>query len=200
MARADYVSHHGDLLLTSETLALLSGPMVFISVDRPTTLRFDSLIEACCERGARVAVDVATTAEGDALRQLAEHPSALVTRDLASTTLQALGTLSREVVKTVHTMLQSGRLQNGVNLSSASMAAVTMVIRQTHDAGALATLFDALRTSDIEVLDVHSQLFTNGKTATVSVQLGKVPPPRLIEQLERQGNIQRLDVVCHHVD
>ena len=174
--------------------------MVFISVDSPTRLCFDSLVEACCERGARVAVDVATSDDGDALSQLIEHPSALVTRDLASTTLQALDALSLEVVKAVRTMLFSGRLHNGVNLSSRSQAAVTMVIRQAHDAGALATLFDTLRASDIEVLDVQSQLFTNGKTANVSVQLRKVPSAQLIDQLRRQGNIQRLDVVCHHVD
>jgi D-3-phosphoglycerate dehydrogenase len=164
----------------------------FLNTARGEVVDYAALESAVREKGIRVALDVyakePATGQGDFDEPLVRMPGVYGTHHIGASTDQAQDAIAVETVRIVKTYVETGRVLNVVNLSRQTSATHVLVVRHRDQPGVLATVFDALRTEDVNVEETENIVFTGAKACVARINLDGEPSKALLERMTREND------------
>jgi D-3-phosphoglycerate dehydrogenase len=203
--RCDVLSVH--LALNDRTRGLV-GPSVlsrlkpgafFVNTARGEIVDYAALAVAVKERQVRVALDVygkePATPTGEFHDPLLELPYVYGTHHIGASTNQAQEAIAAEVVRIVKTFVETGRVQNVVNLSRQTPATHVLVVRHKDQPGVLAHIFDTLRDGSVNVQETENIVFTGAKAAIARINVDGNLTDALIARMRSNESVLDVHVV-----
>ena len=195
---ADAVSVH--LAFTPETKHLVGKTVfdamapgaIFINTSRGALVDTQALRAAIAAKKLRVGLDVfeGEPAGGEAPWSDVELAAAVTcTPHIGASTDQAAEAIAAEVVRIVETFLRAGHPAGAVNLCGRSPATARLMVRHYDRVGVLAAVLDGLREEGINVEEMENAVFDGAEAACCSLQVSKVPSPKLLDCLRANPNV-----------
>ncbi|HAA56567.1 MAG TPA: hypothetical protein DCE42_17520 [Myxococcales bacterium] len=198
-SQADVITAH--LPLTDETNGLF-GPQqfaamkpnaIFINTSRGEIHDEEALLQAMNERGLRAGLDVFHNepSSGDHTfdAPILTHPNLVGTHHIGASTNQAQLSVASEAIRIIRGFLEHGQIANCVNLKTQVKSTCQLIVRDFDKVGVLAAVMEQLREADINIAEMSNTVFHGAQTAVATIQLNKVPPDSLIEQLESMNDM-----------
>lgn len=194
---SDIVSVH--LAAAPETKGIFDA--AFFSAMRPgaffvNTARADvvdaAALQAALDRGAiRAALDVFPKEPAESKASiddpLARSPHVVGTHHIGASTDQAQEAIAAETVRIVRTYLETGKVENVVNVARRPPATHLLVVRHRDRVGVLAHVLGALKSDGISVQGMENTVFEGAEAACARIELDKEPRDGTLEAI-RAGN------------
>jgi D-3-phosphoglycerate dehydrogenase len=204
------VAEHADILsvhlaLNDRTRGLIGRSVFdrlkpgsfFVNTARGEVVDYAALQAAVEEKQIRVALDVYAREPaggvGDVDEPLVKLPGVYGTHHIGASTDQAQEAIAAETVRVVKTYVETGRVLNVVNLSRQTAATHVLVVRHRDQPGVLATVFDALKTEQVNVEETENIVFTGAKACVARINLDGEPSRAVLDRIA-QENAAILDV------
>jgi D-3-phosphoglycerate dehydrogenase len=194
--RCDVVTVH--LAAAPETKGLFG--LAFFEAMRPgaffvNTARADvvdsAALLAALDRGIRAGLDVfpkePAEARGACDDPLARHPNVVGTHHIGASTDQAQEAIAAETVRIVRVYLETGKVENVVNVARRPPATHLLVVRHRDRVGVLAHVLGALKSDGISVQGMENTVFEGAEAACARIELDKEPKDGTLEAI-RSGN------------
>jgi D-3-phosphoglycerate dehydrogenase len=201
--KSDILSVHVGLndrtrgLINANVLNRLKPGSFFINTARGEIVDYDALAVAVRERHIRVALDVyakePSSAQAEFVEPLLQMPNVYGTHHIGASTDQAQEAIAAETVRIVRAYQETGRVPNVVNLSRQTPASHVMVVRHRDRPGVLATVFDVLRDSRVNVQETENIVFTGALAAVARINLDAEPSDDVLRRI-KAGNPDILDI------
>ncbi|HET9793041.1 MAG TPA: 3-phosphoglycerate dehydrogenase family protein [Thermoanaerobaculia bacterium] len=182
--RCDVVSVH--LAAAPETKGLFGAE--FFAAMRPgaffvNTARADvvdpAALLAALDRGIRAGLDVfpkePAESKGAFESPLARHPNVVGTHHIGASTDQAQEAIAAETVRLVRAYIETGKVDNVVNLARRPPATHLLVVRHRDRVGVLAHVLAALKNDGISVQGMENTVFEGAEAACARIELDKEP-------------------------
>ena len=182
--RCDVVSVH--LAAAPETKGLFGAE--FFAAMRPgaffvNTARADvvdpAALLAALDRGIRAGLDVfpkeLAESKGAFESPLARHPNVVGTHHIGASTDQAQEAIAAETVRLVRAYIETGKVDNVVNLARRPPATHLLVVRHRDRVGVLAHVLAALKNDGISVQGMENTVFEGAEAACARIELDKEP-------------------------
>jgi D-3-phosphoglycerate dehydrogenase len=182
--RSDVVSVH--LAAAPETKGLFGAE--FFAAMRPgaffvNTARADvvdaAALLAALDRGIRAGLDVfpkePAESKGPFEDALARHPNVVGTHHIGASTDQAQEAIAAETVRIVRAYIETGKVDNVVNVSRRPPATHLLVVRHRDRVGVLAHVLTALKGDGISVQGMENTVFEGAEAACARIELDKEP-------------------------
>jgi D-3-phosphoglycerate dehydrogenase len=164
----------------------------FINTARGEVVDYAALASAVKEKQLRIALDVyatePSTSQGEFREPLVQEPCVYGTHHIGASTDQAQEAIAVETVRVVKTYVETGRVLNVVNLSRQTGATHVLVVRHKDRPGVLATVFDALRTENVNVEETENIVFTGARACVVRINLDGEPSRALLDRITQEND------------
>jgi D-3-phosphoglycerate dehydrogenase / 2-oxoglutarate reductase len=169
----------------------------FINTARGEVVDYAALAAAVKEKQLRVALDVyakePSTGQAEFDEPLVHQSGVYGTHHVGASTDQAQEAIAAETVRIVKTYVETGRVLNVVNLSRQTSATHVLVVRHKDQPGVLASVFEVLRTENVNVEETENIVFTGARACVARINLDGEPTPEVLERISR-GNDAILDL------
>jgi D-3-phosphoglycerate dehydrogenase len=196
--RADVVTVH--LASTSETrgiineafLASMRRGSILVNTARGDLIDPEALVRAIRERDLRVALDVYDGEPGGGDDDFTHSELASLvtgTPHIGASTVQASEAIAAETVRVIAAYKESGVPLNVVNVSIASGATHTLVVRHLNRVGVLAGVLDSLRENGVNVEEMTNTIFSGGEAAGCSLRLDAPPDDETLARIRSQTHV-----------
>ncbi len=176
-------------LFGREFFARMRKGAMFVNTARADLVDADALLEAIAERQIRVALDVyprePSVGQGPIDDPLALDKRVLGTHHIGASTDQAQEAIAAETVRIVREYLETGKVENVVNVSRRPPATHLLVLRHRDRVGVLAHVLGALKTDGISVQGMENIIFEGAQAACARIELDKEPGPGTLEAIRR---------------
>jgi D-3-phosphoglycerate dehydrogenase len=163
----------------------------FVNTARAELVDAEALLAVVSEGRIRAALDVfagePVEKEGSIADPLARHPAVVGTHHIGASTDQAQEAIAAETVRIVRRYLETGEVDNAVNLSERPPATHLLVIRHADRVGVLAHVLGALRTAGISVQRMENVIFEGAQAACARIELDHEPAAETLAAISR-GN------------
>ena len=191
--RSDIVSVH--LAAAKETRGIFGrdffGAMragaFFVNTARADLVDSEALASAIAEKNLRVALDVFPSepaeSQGEIRDPLATNAAVIGTHHIGASTDQAQEAIAAETVRIVRDYLETGRVQNVVNISARPPATHLLVVRHRDRVGVLAHVLTALKGAGISVQGMENVVFEGAEAACARIELDREPPEETLETI-----------------
>jgi D-3-phosphoglycerate dehydrogenase len=190
---ADAVSIHLSLnpgtrgLVGQELLEALRPGAYVINTSRGEVIDQDALERAIAERGLRAGLDVFAdepASDGDFPHAIARNPGVYGTHHIGASTDQATEAIAAEVARIVQVYLQTGAVENCVNVALRTPATHLLVVRHRDQVGVLASVLDLVSKAGINVQEMENIIFSGAAAAVARIQLDQAPSADLRAELD----------------
>jgi D-3-phosphoglycerate dehydrogenase len=175
-------------LVNANVLNRLKPGSFFVNTARGEIVDYAALAVAVKERNLRVALDVYAkeppTGEADFSDPLVQLPNVYGTHHIGASTDQAQEAIAAETVRIIRGYQETGRVSNVVNLSRKTPATHVMVVRHRDRPGVLATVFDVLRESSVNVQETENIVFTGAQAAVARINLDAEPSGDILRRMQ----------------
>jgi D-3-phosphoglycerate dehydrogenase len=183
--KSDIVTVH--LAATPETKGLfgkdffarMRAGAMFVNTARADLVDADALTAAIDTKGIRAALDVfprePAASQGPIDDPLARNEKVIGTHHIGASTDQAQEAIAAETVRIVRTYLETGKVENVVNLSRRPPATHLLVVRHRDRVGVLAHVLGALKSDGISVQGMENIIFDGAQAACARIELDKEP-------------------------
>ncbi|MBL8142666.1 MAG: hydroxyacid dehydrogenase [Acidobacteria bacterium] len=184
-AQSDILSVH--LALNDKTRGLVNANVFnnlkpgsfFLNTARGEVVDYAALEQAVKERQLRVALDVygkePSSGVADFSDPLLSLPNVYGTHHIGASTDQAQEAIAAETVKIIRNYVETGRVNNVVNLSRQTPAKYVLVVRHKDKPGVLASVFAALRDQSVNVQEAENIVFTGAQAAVARINVDAEP-------------------------
>ncbi|MCK6504065.1 3-phosphoglycerate dehydrogenase family protein [Myxococcota bacterium] len=202
---ADAVTIHLSLnpgtrgLVDAELLAALRPGAYVINTSRGEVIDQDALERAIAERGLRAGLDVFAdepAVDGEFPHAIAHNPGVYGTHHIGASTDQASEAIADEVVRIVRIYLQTGSVENCVNVALRTPATHLLVVRHRDQVGVLASVLDLISKAGINVQEMENVIFSGAAAAVARIQLDQAPPPALRTTLDEHPAVFATSLVA----
>ncbi|MGH9443815.1 MAG: NAD(P)-dependent oxidoreductase [Thermoanaerobaculia bacterium] len=164
---------------------------MFVNTARADLVDAAALLQAIDSRKIRVALDVfpnePSASEGPIDDSLARHENVLGTHHIGASTDQAQEAIAAETVRIVREYIETGKVENVVNLSRRPPATHLLVLRHRDRVGVLAHVLGALKADGISVQGMENIIFEGAQAACARIELDKEPGGDTLQAI-RRGN------------
>jgi D-3-phosphoglycerate dehydrogenase len=194
---ADVISVH--LAAAAGTRGLLGGDFFralkpgafFVNTARPDVVDTAALTAALRDGRVRAALDVfpkePAESTGSIDDPLALDPHVIGTHHIGASTDQAQEAIAAETVRIVRTFLETGKVENVVNVARRPPATHLLVVRHRDCVGVLAHVLGALKSDGISVQGMENTIFEGAEAACARMELDKEPRPGTLDAI-RSGS------------
>lgn len=151
----------------------------FLNTARGEVVDYAALAQAVKDRNLRVALDVyakePSSGVADFTDPLLALPNVYGTHHIGASTDQAQEAIAAETVKIIRNYVETGRVNNVVNLSRQTPAQYVIVVRHKDKPGVLASIFAALRDQAVNVQEAENIVFTGAQAAVARINVDAAP-------------------------
>jgi D-3-phosphoglycerate dehydrogenase len=176
-------------LFGAEFFAAMGPGAFFVNTSRADVVDTAALGKAIAEKGLRVALDVfprePAESSGKIDDPLAANPAVIGTHHIGASTDQAQEAIAAETVRIVRCYLDTGKVENVVNLSRRPPATHLLVVRHRDRVGVLAHVLGALKSAGISVQGMENVIFEGAQAACARIELDKEPGRETLESIRR---------------
>lgn len=186
-------------LVNADVLDRLKTGAYLINTARADVLDYGALAKAIERKQLRAGLDVypGEPAGGEApfTDDIVQATGGIVygTHHIGASTAQAQNAIADETVRIVTTYLQTGRVENCVNLRAPAPSQHVIVLRHRNKPGVLAHALQVIRAAGINVADMQNVIFEGGEGACAQIRLDSEPAHEVLESI-RSGNENVLSV------
>jgi D-3-phosphoglycerate dehydrogenase len=191
--KCDIVSLHCPLteqtrgMVNRDLLMRMKPAAMLINTARAEVVDDDALYEIAKQGRIFVDTDVfAREPEGKAGGfddRLGQLPNVYGTHHIGASTEQAQFEIARAAAATVVKYLETGEVENAVNILHTPPVQGTIVVRHLDRVGVLASILAALKRAEINVETMENVIFTGGVAACARIRVAQRPDDRLMEEL-----------------
>jgi D-3-phosphoglycerate dehydrogenase / 2-oxoglutarate reductase len=204
-ASSDIVSLH--LPLTSETRGLVSKALlesmkkdaVLINTARAEVVDSEALYALAKSGRIRVGTDVyAKEPEGRAGKfedPLGVLPNVYGTHHIGASTEQAQTEIALATVQIIRRFLETGEVENAVNILYSPPVQGTLVVRHLDRIGVLASVLSTLKTAEINVETMENVIFAGGTAACARIRVAQRPTDDVIRQVNALENVIHAELI-----
>lgn len=190
---SDVVSLH--LPLTPQTRGIVDARLlgcmkqgaVLINTARAEIVDDDALYAAAKSGRIFVGTDVfAGEPEGktgDFSDRLGALPNVYGTHHIGASTEQAQREIAKAAASVVVRYLETGEVENAVNVLLTPPIQATLVVRHLDRVGVLASVLSTLKGAQINVENMENVVFSGGRAACARIRLARRPDASLLEEL-----------------
>jgi D-3-phosphoglycerate dehydrogenase len=183
--QSDVLSVH--LALNDKTRGLVGASVFnrlkpgafFLNTARGEVVDYAALEQAVKERQLRVALDVYAKEPSSGVAEFVDPllalPNVYGTHHIGASTDQAQEAIAAETVKIIRNYVETGRVNNVVNLSRQTPAKFVLVVRHKDKPGVLASVFAALRDQAVNVQEAENIVFTGAEAAVARINVDAEP-------------------------
>lgn len=185
-------------LIGEAALSRMRHRAMLLNTSRAEVIDTAALRRAIADKGLRVAADVfdrePEKAEGAFEDDLVTLPGVIGTHHVGASTEQAQSAIADETLRIVRGYVQSGEVQNCVNIlpPPQTPARAELVVRHHDKVGVLAEVLGAIRRHNINVETMQNMIFQGAKAACARIRLGTRPSAELLAEIR-----SRTDEVIH---
>ncbi|MCK6551046.1 NAD(P)-binding domain-containing protein [Myxococcota bacterium] len=202
---SDIVSLH--LPLSKETRGLVSRALLesmpkgamLVNTARAEIVDHVALTELAAAGRIRVATDVfAREPEGKAGTfedPLGKLPNVYGTHHIGASTEQAQAEIAAATVHVVQHFLETGEVENAVNLLKTPPVAGTLVVRHLDRVGVLASVLGTLRNENVNVETMKNEIFAGGIAACATILLAQRPSDETVAHLRALENVLAVELI-----
>jgi len=195
--RCDVVSVH--LAAAPETKGLFGADFFaamrpgafFVNTSRADVVDAAALLAALDGGTIRAGLDVfpkePAESKGAFDDALARHPNVVGTHHIGASTDQAQEAIAAETVRIVRVYLETGKVENVVNVARRPPATHLLVVRHRDRVGVLAHVLGALKIDGISVQGMENTVFEGAQAACARIELDKEPAGGTLETI-RSGS------------
>jgi len=174
-------------LLGAEFFAAMRPGAFLINTARADVVDAAALSEALSSGRIRAAMDVfpkePSDAPGTIEDALARDPRVVGTHHIGASTDQAQEAIAAETVRIVRTFLETGKVENVVNVARRPPATHLLVVRHRDRVGVLAHVLAALKSDGISVQGMENTVFEGAEAACARIELDKEPRAATLETI-----------------
>ena len=178
-------------LFGAEFFAAMRPGAFFVNTSRADVVDARALSDALAEGRIRAALDVfpkePAESKGPIDDPLARDPNVVGTHHIGASTDQAQEAIAAETVRIVRTYLETGKVENVVNVARRPPATHLLVVRHRDRVGVLAHVLGALKSDGISVQGMENIVFEGAEAACARIEVDKEPRPETLETI-RSGN------------
>jgi D-3-phosphoglycerate dehydrogenase len=165
-------------LFGTEFFAAMRPGAFFVNTSRADVVDAAALL-AALDRGIRAGLDVfpkePAESKGAFEDALARHPNVVGTHHIGASTDQAQEAIAAETVRIVRTYIETGKVENVVNVARRPPATHLLVVRHRDRVGVLAHVLGALKSDGISVQGMENTVFEGAEAACARIELDKEP-------------------------
>ncbi len=173
-------------LFGAEFFAAMRPGSFFVNTARADVVDAAALLEAL-DRGIRAGLDVFPKEPAESKAPfddaLARHPNVVGTHHIGASTDQAQEAIAAETVRIVRTYLETGKVDNVVNVARRPPATHLLVVRHRDRVGVLAHVLAALKGDGISVQGMENTVFEGAEAACARIELDKEPRAGTLETI-----------------
>ncbi len=192
LAESDIVSLHlpkadnTAAMVDAGFLAKLKPNAILLNTSRGDIIDEEALVPAL-DLGLRAGLDVYADEpkdkEGRFESPVAAHPNVVGTHHIGASTAQAQRSVADGAVETIQAFVEGNPI-NVVNMNDHPRGEATLIIKHLDRVGVLASVFDMLRSQNVNVQEMQNQLFSGAHGAAVAtVHVNHVPPNSTLRAL-----------------
>lgn len=167
--------------------AALRPGAILVNTTRGSVIDEASLARAVQEKGIKVGLDVYADEPGAGdlafSNELLELPGVYGTHHVGASTTQAQDAVAEEAIRIVRTWLLTGDAPNCVNRARSTGASCLLSVRHLNRPGVLAHVFNALRSSGLNIEEMENAIFEGGEAACARIQVDGRVPDHVIAQV-----------------
>lgn len=157
-----------------------------------------ALLHAVRTKGIRAGIDLheyaEATADKSSLSELVKEPAIYGTMQSGAMTVQARDAVDEEVVRVIRQWLQSGVVSGCVNRTIESSAVTLVHVRHLNRPGVLASIFDVIGKSGINVEEMENVICAGGEAAIARIHLNAPPTEGAIAAIRRAPHVMGVTV------
>jgi D-3-phosphoglycerate dehydrogenase / 2-oxoglutarate reductase len=191
--KCDVVSLHCPLteqtrgLVDRDLLMRMKPGATLINTARAEVVDDDALYEVAKQGRIFIGTDVfAREPEGKSGGfddRMGKLPNVYGTHHIGASTEQAQFEIARAAAATVVKYLETGEVENAVNILHTPPVQGTIVVRHLDRVGVLASILAALKRAEINVETMENVIFTGGVAACARIRVAQRPDDRLMDEL-----------------
>jgi D-3-phosphoglycerate dehydrogenase len=204
LSEADIVSIHVPKadstsgLVDSAFLSRMKPEAILLNTSRGDVVDEDDLI-AALDNGLRAGLDVFPNEpngkDGTFTSAIASHPNVVGTHHIGASTSQAQRSVADGTVETIQAFL-AGNPINVVNLNTQPRGEASLVIKHLDRVGVLASVFDMLRSHNVNIQEMQNQLFSGSNGAAVAtVHVNHMPPQSALDALSTLDHVLNVTTI-----
>jgi len=163
----------------------------FVNTSRADVVNAAALLAALDRGGIRAGLDVfgrePAESKGAIDDPLARSPRVVGTHHIGASTDQAQEAIAAETVRIVKIYLETGKVENVVNVARRPPATHLLVVRHRDRVGVLAHVLGALKSDGISVQGMENTIFEGAEAACARIELDKEPQAQTLDGI-RSGN------------
>jgi D-3-phosphoglycerate dehydrogenase len=198
IAESDIVSLHVPKsesttgMVDDRFLSKMKLEAILLNTSRGEIVNEEALLVAL-NRGLRAGLDVfADEPKGKDetfSSAVAAHPNVVGTHHIGASTAQAQRSVADGTVKTIEAFI-SGSPINVVNMNTQPRGEASLIIKHLDRVGVLASVFEMLRSQNVNVQEMQNQLFSGPNGAAVAtVHVNHMPPMSTLESLTKLEHV-----------
>ena len=178
-------------LFEAEFFAAMKPGAFFVNTSRADVVDGAALAAALEKGHVRAALDVfgkePAESQGTIDDPIARDPRVVGTHHIGASTDQAQEAIAAETVRIVRIFLETGKVENVVNVARRPPATHLLVVRHRDRVGVLAHVLGALKSDGISVQGMENTVFEGAQAACARIELDKEPRPGTLETI-RSGS------------
>ncbi len=176
-------------LVDADVLNALAPGSYVVNTSRADVLDYESLANAIETKRVRVGLDVYPSEPGASDCTFADtivRAGGVVygMHHIGASTEQAQAAIATETVRIVREYVQTGRVENCVNLSARSTAQCVVVVRHRNRPGVLAHALNVIREAGINVEEMQNVICDGGESASAQIKLSTHLPEETARAIE----------------
>ncbi|MBI3834010.1 MAG: NAD(P)-binding domain-containing protein [Planctomycetes bacterium] len=179
-------------IINAQVLGALRDGSYVINTARAEVMDYAALADAITKRGIRAGLDVYPA---EPSKSHDEFHSAIVrgggvvygTHHIGASTEQAQDAIAAETVRIVKEYLQSGRVENCVNLSAGSRGRFVVVVRHRNQPGVLAHTLNEISYAGVNVEEMENVICSGSEAACAQIKVASPIPNDVIRRIA-EGN------------
>ena len=150
-------------LIDDDIIAALPDGAVVVNTSRGGIVDEGALLRAVKDRGFRAGLDVFADEpgqDGPWQNELAKQDGVYGTHHIGASTEQAQASVAAAACKIVVDWMQTGVVENCVNLLKQAASKTRLIVRHRDEVGVLASLLEHLRAANLNVKKMQNQIFS----------------------------------------
>jgi D-3-phosphoglycerate dehydrogenase len=173
-------------------LAKMKPGAILLNTSRGEVVNEQDLLTAL-DNGLRAGLDVFSdepkAKDGKFASAIATHPNVVGTHHIGASTAQAQRSVADGTVETIRAFI-AGSPVNVVNMSTQPHGEASLIIKHLDRVGVLASVFELLRSQNVNVQEMQNQLFSGPDGAAVAtVHVNHMPPKSILESLAKLEHV-----------
>ena len=185
-------------LINQEMIAAMRPGAFLINTSRGSVVDQDALAAAIQEKGIRAGLDVFSNEPGSGDQEFCESivelPGVFGTHHVGASTDQAQAAIADEAVRVILSYLETGNVENCVNIAKTTPANCLLTVRHLNLPGVLSHVFQVIGDAKINVEEMQNVIYDGAEAACAKIQLGKELSPEAIETIQSNTNILSLEL------